>query len=89
MSDVCVQQNYSAHMNSCERTILNSKSNDKPARKNLVKEDALGLVGTLQVWQARAHQRKQLALLSQDLLDDIGLTNEMVKQEVSKPFWKK
>lgn len=46
------------------------------------------LFKTVSVWMQRSHQRKQLAQLDKHLLDDIGLTKEMVAKEIAKPFWK-
>ena len=43
---------------------------------------------TLSMWSARAKQRKQLALLDERMLADIGLSYDDVKAEVAKPFWK-
>lgn len=42
----------------------------------------------MNVWIKRQQQRKQLAQLEQHLLKDVGLTDEQVQREVSKPFWK-
>ena len=42
---------------------------------------------TLKVWRERSRQRRMLSMLDVDQLDDIGLTQEDVQREVSKPFW--
>ncbi|MCF6191135.1 MAG: DUF1127 domain-containing protein [Cocleimonas sp.] len=39
-------------------------------------------------WASRSHQRKQLALLDEQMLADIGITAEQAKLEIAKPFWK-
>lgn len=39
-------------------------------------------------WQERAHQRHNLAQLSDGMLADIGLNRADVDMEVSKPFWR-
>jgi len=39
-------------------------------------------------WIERSHQRRQLANLSERMLDDIGYSAEEVQKEISKPFWK-
>ena len=44
-------------------------------------EQALG-------WLERAHQRRHLAMLSDHMLKDIGLTRADVEAEISKPFWR-
>ena len=44
-------------------------------------EQALG-------WLERAHQRRHLAMLSDHMLKDIGLTRADVEAESSKPFWR-
>ena len=46
------------------------------------------LFKTVNIWMQRSRQRKQLAHLDKHLLDDIGLTKEMVAKEIIKPFWK-
>ncbi len=43
---------------------------------------------TLKLWQKRAYNRRQLALLDSRLLIDAGLTEEQRYQEIKKPFWK-
>lgn len=39
-------------------------------------------------WIERKHQRKSLAKLDLRLLNDIAITPDQVRQEISKPFWK-
>ena len=43
-------------------------------------------VGT---WVARSEDRRQLARMSDRLLNDIGLNRFEVAIEINKPFWKK
>lgn len=43
---------------------------------------------TVKMWKARSRQRRQLGLLDDRLLKDIGLTRDDVKQEIAKPFWR-
>lgn len=40
------------------------------------------------LWDARAHQRRQLRRLDDDLLRDIGIDRTAAHQELAKPFWK-
>ena len=42
---------------------------------------------TVRTWIARSRQRQHLAELDSRLLDDVGLTQEQVAHEISKPFW--
>jgi uncharacterized protein YjiS (DUF1127 family) len=49
---------------------------------------ALGAVTLLLIWRERARQRRQLELLNDHMLRDIGLTRADVFAEASKPFWK-
>lgn len=42
----------------------------------------------LETWGRRAHQRRQLAQLSERQLDDIGISREQAQQEAAKPFWR-
>ncbi|MEE9445362.1 MAG: DUF1127 domain-containing protein [Cocleimonas sp.] len=46
------------------------------------------LAERVKYWRAVSKQRKHLARLDARLLNDIGLTEEQVKLEVAKPFWK-
>ena len=38
-------------------------------------------------WSARSRQRRDLAMLNDAALKDIGLTRADVDSEISKPFW--
>ncbi len=89
MSGVYIEAKLGQHLNACEedvdlnatkRLVLNKKTTD-PSSKG-------SLFDRVDIWVQRSRQRKQLAQLSQHLLDDIGLTEEMVAKEVAKPFWK-
>ena len=79
MSNIYIEQNYSAQMNLCRSTISDSNSKEKGLQR---------LVSTLSIWRARSAQRKQLAHLDKHLLKDIGLTAEMAILESKKPFWR-
>ena len=48
-------------------------------------EQALGLV---LAWSERARQRRHLQMLSDRMLQDIGLSRADVEREASKPFWR-
>lgn len=63
-----------------------------------ISEGVYGLVGriehayaavskTLNVWSARSRDRRQLAALSDRMLDDIGLSRIEVAVEADKFFW--
>ena len=88
MSGVYVEAKFSRHLNACKNTdlstakslILNNKVEYLPSKRSWFDQ--------VDIWVQRARQRKQLAQLSQHLLDDIGLTEEMVAKEIAKPFWK-
>ncbi|MEM6903859.1 MAG: DUF1127 domain-containing protein [Pseudomonadota bacterium] len=43
---------------------------------------------TLELWQTRARQRRQLASLSDHMLRDIGISHADAHAEASKPFWR-
>jgi len=44
---------------------------------------------TLSTWRSRIEDRRQLALMSDRLLTDIGLTRTQVLVEVDKYFWQR
>ena len=45
-------------------------------------------VSTLRAWRRRAHERRQLAGLSDLMLQDIGITRGDAEFLANKPFWK-
>ena len=47
----------------------------------------LRLLDRLQLWLARAQQRRQLQTLSDRMLKDIGVTRVDVEYEASRRFW--
>ncbi|MCR9257330.1 MAG: DUF1127 domain-containing protein [Alphaproteobacteria bacterium] len=47
-----------------------------------------GAVETLWTWQNRADTRASLSTLDRRLMADIGVTEDMVKDEIAKPFWR-
>ncbi len=48
----------------------------------------LRMACTLQVWQARAEQRRTLSTLSDRMLADIGVDRVAANVEAGKPFWR-
>jgi uncharacterized protein YjiS (DUF1127 family) len=42
---------------------------------------------TVETWQDRASQRRTLASLPPELLEDIGVTADRAGAEIRKPFW--
>lgn len=47
----------------------------------------LGTTRVLKRWVARHRQRKQLMLLGEDALDDIGVSRSEAVREAKKHFW--
>ena len=52
------------------------------------RSSAAQLVTLLNTWYQRSRQRRQLAQLSDRLLDDIGLDRATALAEAAKPFWR-
>ena len=57
--------------------------------------EATGLVAmlakvaeTLETWKNRADARRELAELSFREIQDIGLDQALLEQEIAKPFWR-
>ncbi|MFC3103073.1 DUF1127 domain-containing protein [Salinisphaera aquimarina] len=45
------------------------------------------LVETLRYYRSRRHTRRQLRVLEDRLLDDIGVSKSDARRESRKPFW--
>ncbi len=45
--------------------------------------------GTLSTWASRVEERRQLEMLSDHLLVDIGVTRAEVSVEINKYFWQR
>lgn len=61
------------------------------ARIDVRSRRSLGLVAfveALLAWQERARQRRQLALMDDRLLRDIGVSRAEIARETEKPFWR-
>jgi uncharacterized protein YjiS (DUF1127 family) len=46
------------------------------------------LIESLRAWQQRRRSRRDLLMLDDHLLRDIGLTRDQIATESSKPFWR-
>jgi len=46
------------------------------------------LTATVAAWQKRAQYRRELAELSFRDIQDIGIDQALIDQEVAKPFWR-
>ena len=42
----------------------------------------------VQVWRSRTRQRRHLALLTPEQLEDVGISPEAARYEIAKPFWR-
>jgi uncharacterized protein YjiS (DUF1127 family) len=47
-----------------------------------------GVITRISTWRARVRLRRQLALLSDRELRDIGICRSEIAHEASKPFWR-
>ena len=56
-------------------------------RRSLLHRLVAGIADALERWRQRQEQRRALAMLSDHLLRDIGLTRQDAEQELRKPFW--
>ncbi len=68
---------------------LKNKIGQQKKRKNfwIAKFQQLWL--TLELWDRRSRQRRELLLLNEHFLKDIGISAGEAYQEGKKPFWKK
>ena len=60
-----------------------------PKPQNAVVKLLNRLSQTLVIWTQRARQRRQLAEMEQERLNDIGISPSQVSKEIAKPFWVK
>ncbi len=44
-------------------------------------------VSLIKIWNARSNQRAQLARLTPEQLEDIGISSMQLQTELNKPFW--
>lgn len=54
-----------------------------------IEEAANKVSKTLKVWAARSNDRRQLAMMNDRMLADIGLTHTDIAVEVNKYFWQR
>ncbi len=87
MPQVYVEKNYASDFLKAETVIFASKATTTVIEKEQDKQKN-SLFKTVDIWIQRSRQRKQLSQLEPHLLKDIGLTEEMVAEEIAKPFWK-
>lgn len=77
---------------STQQTICHETTAPAPLRvgaiMSLVSNAVLRAGCTLQVWQARAQQRHDLASLNNRMLADIGIDRVAANVEAAKPFWR-
>jgi uncharacterized protein YjiS (DUF1127 family) len=89
MSGVYVEGKFGQHLNACEDILLNSNKRIVLNKKIAAQLPPDGKIfNTVALWMQRSKQRKNLAQLDKHLLDDIGLTEDMVAKEIAKPFWR-
>ena len=50
---------------------------------------ALMLTSTVSIWASRSRDRRQLATMSDRLLQDIGLSRSNLDMELNKSFWQR
>lgn len=55
--------------------------------KRLFVSEAMRPVALIKVWNHRVRVRRQLAMLDDHLVDDIGLTPSQIRHETQKSFW--
>ena len=55
---------------------------------DLLKRDGLALAGLVRTWSDRTRSRREMAVLDDRQLKDIGLSSLQARAEAAKPFWK-
>jgi len=71
-----------------ESTMTTMTLNYRPAGHRIRYPAIARAAALVSMWQQRAKQRRQLALLSDSQLDDIGLSRGVANAEAAKPFWR-
>ena len=46
------------------------------------------LLGLIRLWRLRARSRRDIAMLDERTIADLGLSSSQVKFEAQKPFWR-
>jgi uncharacterized protein YjiS (DUF1127 family) len=46
------------------------------------------MIALVRVWRDRHHARRQLAVMSERELQDIGICRAEIADEIGKPFWR-
>ncbi|MCP3689162.1 MAG: DUF1127 domain-containing protein [Gammaproteobacteria bacterium] len=54
-----------------------------------IEEASAQVSATFKTWSTRSNDRRQLAQMSDRLLEDIGLTRSEIVPEINKYFWQK
>ncbi len=82
-------EEHPQNINRCDESILSLEKDENRNKKIIpVSISDSQWFNTVNIWMQRSRQRRDLAQLDQHLLDDLGLTKEMVAKEIAKPFWK-
>jgi uncharacterized protein YjiS (DUF1127 family) len=69
-----------------QATFMRSSGQSQAAQ---LRGDAVGeAIDTVTLWRARRRARQQLADLSDQMLQDIGISPADVEREYGKPFWR-
>ena len=55
--------------------------------KRLFVIEVMRPVALIKMWNHRVRVRRQLAMLDERLLKDIGMTPSQIRHETQKPFW--
>ena len=56
--------------------------------KRLLAADARRSWSLIKAWDKRSRQRNEIKNLSDDILNDIGVSRTEINREAYKPFWK-
>lgn len=67
---------------------INDLSQCLPSCEKIVIIPTNSVLKAVKFWIKRAHQRSQLAKLDERMLNDIGVSQEAAKREITKPFWR-
>lgn len=87
---ICIEHNnFENTLGSIQNNVSQNASACKnPLELKITSFSKWNVFKQTKIWNSRIRQRRDLSVLNERLLADIGYTAEQARQEFTKPFWK-